>query len=92
MVNTNDNSIHANITLYGEKLEEVDKFCYTGATPNRDGSCVTDIRIRLSLAICAMVYRIRLYTIWNSKQINFKLKNNLYRSLVLPIFTNDCET
>ena len=32
VVNTNDNSIFAHITLYGEKREEVDKFCYLGAT------------------------------------------------------------
>ena len=35
---------------------------------------------------------IRLYTIWNSKLINFKLKYNLYRSLVLSILTYGCET
>ena len=35
---------------------------------------------------------IRLYTIWNSKHINFKLKYNLYRSLVLSILTYGCET
>ena len=50
MLNTNDNSIHANITLYREKLEEVDKFCYMGSTLTRDGSCEADIRIRLGLA------------------------------------------
>ena len=34
----------------------------------------------------------RLYTIWNSKHINFKLKYNLYRSLVLSILTYGCDT
>ena len=48
-----------------------------------------DIRIRLALATSAMV---RLYTIWNNKQLNFKLKHNLYRSLVLSILTYGCET
>ena len=51
MVNSNDNSIHANITLYGEKLEEVDKFGYLGSTL-RDGSCEADIRIRLAKQSC----------------------------------------
>ena len=59
MVNTNDNSIHANSTLYGEKLEEVDKFCYLDAT--RGGSCETDIRIRLALATSAMVQHTVIY-------------------------------
>ena len=89
MVNSNDNSLNANITLYGEKLEEVDKFCYLGSTLTRDGSCEAEISIRLALATSAMV---RLYTICNSKQITFKLKNNLYRSLVLSILTYGCET
>ena len=89
MVNTNDNSIHANIILYREKLEEVNKFCYLGATLTRDRSCETDIRIRVSFATSAIV---RLYTLWNSKQLHFELKHNLYRSLVLLILTYECET
>ena len=88
MANTNDNSIHANITLYGEKLEEVYKFCYLGATLTRDGSCEMDIIIILALATSALVW---LYTIWNSKHINFKLKHNLYRSFVVSILTYVCE-
>ena len=89
MVDFNNNSIHANITLYGEKLEEVDKFCYPGSTLTIYGSCEADIRIRLALASSAMVW---LYTILNSKQITFKLIHNLYRSFVLSIFTYGCET
>ena len=34
---------------------------------------------------------VRLTTIWNSKDIRFKLKYNLYSSLVLSILTNECE-
>ena len=89
MVNSNDNSIYANITLYGEKLEKVDKFCYLGSTLSIDGSCEAEIRIGLALDTSAMV---RLYTIWNSKQITFKLTHNLYRSLVLSILTYGYET
>ena len=81
--------IHANINLYGEHLEEVDEICYLGATITKDGTCETDIRIRLALATSAIV---RLYTIWNSKQIQFMLKYNLYRTLVLSILTYGCET
>ena len=35
---------------------------------------------------------IRLNTTWNSKQINFELKHNLFRSLVLSILAYGCET
>ena len=34
---------------------------------------------------------IRLYVIWNSRHIHFKLKYNFYRSLVLSILTYGCE-
>ena len=78
MVNINDTSIyciciHANTTLYGNKLEGVNKLCYLGATLSKYGSCKTEIKIRLALATSAMI---RIYTIWNSKHINFKLKYN----------------
>ena len=80
MVNINGTSIHSNITIYGNKLEEVNIFCYLVATLSNDGSCETEIKRILALATSAMI---RLYTIWNSKHINFKLNYNLYRSLVL---------
>ena len=44
--------------------------------------------LRLAQATSAMV---RLTTIWNSKDIRFKLKYNLYRSIVLSILTYECE-
>ena len=68
MVNSIDKIIHANINLYGEHLEEIDKFCYLGATITKDRTCENDIRIRLALSTSAIV---RLYTIWNTKQIQF---------------------
>ena len=85
MINTN-NAKSVDITLYGNKLEEVDTFVYLGSTITSDGKSDNEIRIRLALAM------IRLYTIQNSKHINFKLKYNLYRSLVLSILTYGCET
>ena len=84
MVNSNNTSIHANITLYMHKLEEVNTLCYPGATLSKVGSCETEIKIILSLATSAMI---RIYAIWNSKQINFKLKYNLFYILLLSILT-----
>ena len=75
---SNDSSLHADITRNDNKLEEVNKFCYLGATLSKDGSYETDIRIRLALATSAML---RLYVIWNSRHIHFKLKYNLYTLL-----------
>ena len=89
MINSNNRNLHTNIQLYGEKLEEVDQFKYLGATITKDGSSDSEIKIRLAQATSAMV---RLTTIWNSKYIRFKLKYNLYRSLVLSILTYWCES
>ena len=49
MVNSNDTSIHANITIYGNTLEEVNTFSYLGATISKDGSCEIEIKIRFVL-------------------------------------------
>ena len=89
MINSNNRNFHTNIQLYGENLEEVDQFKYLGATITKNGSSDYDITIRLAQATSAMV---RLTTIWNSKGIRFKLKYNLYRSLVLSILTYGCES
>ena len=89
MINSNNRNLHTNITLYGEKLEEVDQFKYLGATIIKDGSSDSEIKIRLAQATSAMVM---LTTIWNSKDIRFKPKYNLYRSLVLSILTYGCES
>ena len=83
MVNSKYSSLHADITLNNNKLEEVNIFCYLGVTLSNDGSCETDIIIRLDLETSA---KIQLYVIWNSRHIHFKLKYNLYRSLVLNLW------
>ena len=50
IVNGNDTSIHANITLYTNKLEDVNKLCYLDVNLSKDGSCEIEIKIRLALA------------------------------------------
>ena len=62
---------------------------YIYATITKDSSSDFEIKIRLSQATSAMV---RLTIICNSKTIRFKLKYNLYRSLVLSILTYCCES
>ena len=88
MINSNENQ-HADIYLYGCKLEEVEKFKYLGATLTKNGICDQEVRIRLTQATSAMV---RLTTIWKSTHIRFKLKYNIYRSLILSILTYGCES
>ena len=89
MVNSNTNNVHPNIIINGEELEEVNKFKYLGATLKKDGSSEGEIRIRIDTATSDIV---RLDKIWTSKKINFTLKYNLYKSLVLSIFLYGCES
>ena len=88
MINSNENQ-YADIYLYGCKLEEVEKFKYLGATLTKNRTCDQELRIRLAQATSAMV---RLTTIWKSTHIRFKLKYNLYRSLILSILTYGYES
>ena len=88
MINSNENQ-HADIYLYGCKLEEVEKFKYLGATLTKNGTCDQEVRIRLAQATSAMV---KLTTILKSTHIRFKLKYNLYRSLILSILTYESWT
>ena len=94
MINSNLRNLHSNIKLYGEPLENVDQFKYIGDIITKDGSSDSEIKIRLFQAISPML---RLTIIWNIfhgylRYIRFKLKYNLYRSLVLFILTYSCES
>ena len=60
MLNSNDTSIHANITLYGNKLEELNKLCYLDAILSKDIFYEKEINIRLAVEISDIL---RLYTI-----------------------------
>jgi hypothetical protein len=87
MVNST-RDISANITMSGQQLEEVANFKYLGATLSKDGTCTTEIRIRIATATAAMA---RLTKIWKSN-ISFSTKYKLFKSLVLSILLYGCET
>lgn len=76
-----------NITIGGQKLEEVEGFKYLGATFSKDGSCIADIRIRIATATAVMS---RLQKIFRSKSINFCTKYLLFKLLVVSILLFGC--
>ena len=82
MVNSKNNDKCAKIYMDGILLEDVKIFKYLGATLKSDGAPGNELRIRIATATSAMI---RLNIIWTSKNISFKIKFNLYRSLVLSI-------
>lgn len=83
------NDTSADITMNGQKLEEVNSFKYLGATLSKDGSCTAEVRIRIAAAMAAMA---RLSRIWKSSNISFTTKYRLYQSLVVSILLYGCET
>ena len=48
------NNISADISMNGQKLEEVTNCKYLGATLWKDGSCSAEIRIRFTSTVAAM--------------------------------------
>ena len=76
------------IQVKNEKVEEVQKFIYLGATISEDGSKPEIIR-RIAQATAILT---KLKIIWKDKNINLKLKIRLMRSLVLSIFLYACES
>ena len=88
MINSTNNS-SADISVNGQKLEEVTSFRYLGATLCKDAICSTEVRIRIASAIAAMA---RLNRIWLCNTISFASKCELYESLVSSILLYGCET
>ena len=77
------------IMMYGKALENVSNFKYLGATLSDDATSKKEICIRLATATSVMV---KLEKIWRSKEIVFKIKCKLYKSLVLSTLLYGCET
>ena len=83
------NKISADISMIGQKLEEVTSFKYLGATLCKDGTCSAEVCIRIASAIAAVA---RLNRIWQCNILSFVNKFKLYKSLVTSIFLYGCET
>ena len=88
MTNSTDN-ISADISMNGQKLEEVTSFKYLGATLCKDATCSAKVRIRIAPGLTAMA---RLNRIWWCSTISFASKFKLYKSLVTSILLYGRET
>ena len=68
--------------MNGQKLEEVTSLKYPGATLCEDGTCSTEVRIRVASEMAAMP---GLSRIWRCNTISFESKFKVYKSLVASI-------
>ena len=84
------NNISEDISMNGQKLEEVISFKYLEETLCKDGTCSAEIRIKIASAITAAVARLN--RIWRCKTISFASKFKLYESLVTSILLYGRET
>ena len=80
------NNVNGTISMNGQKLEEVTRFKYLGATLCKDGTCSAEVHIRIASAMTAMA---RLNRIWQCSTISFARKFMLCKSLVTSILSCD---
>ena len=76
------NDITVDISMDGQKLEEVTIFKYRRAILCKDGTSSAEVRIRISSVMTAMP---RVNRIWRCNTISFACKLKLYKSLVTSI-------
>ena len=86
---TNNADISADISMNGQKLQEVTSFMYLEATLCKDGTCSVEVGIRIASAMAAVA---RLNRIWRCNTISFASKFKLYKSPVTSILFYGCET
>ena len=86
---TNSTTISVQISMNGQKLEEVTSFKYLGATLCKDFTCSAEVCIRTASAMAEMA---RLNRIWWRNTISFASKFKFYTSLVTSILLYSCET
>ena len=83
------NNISADISMNGRKLEETTSLKYPRATLCKNGTCATEVLVRIAPAMKVMA---RLNRIWRCNAFSFASKFKLCKSLVTSIFLYDCET
>jgi len=76
------------ITINGEQLEQVDKFCYLGSVVTQDAKCHTEIRRRIGIGKDAFYKRKELLR----GKLNRNLKKRMVKTLVWSVVLYGSET
>jgi len=88
MVMCKDGGGVVNITIDGQRVEQVESFKYLGAILSEDGRSLNDVKTRIALAKDAFNKRKELLT----KGLSRTLKTRLVKVLVWPVVLYGCET
>jgi len=89
VMKVSDDQTPIQVTVGGEKVEEVDHFKYLGALFNCEARCDEEIRSRLLQGRERMG---QLKRLWKSRSISTRLKAKLIQTLVWPIITYGAES
>src|SRR5688572_9395707 len=88
MVMCKDGGSVVNITINGQRVEQVESFKYLGAIISEDRRSLNDVKTRIALAKDAFNKRKELLT----KGLSRTLKMRLVKVLVWPVVLDGCET
>ena len=89
LMTNNTNTISADTSMNGQKLDEVNSSTYVGATLCMDGTCSAQICIRIALVMSTMD---NLNKIARSNTLSFANKFKMYKSHVASMLLYSCET
>lgn len=78
-----------NISIDGERIEEVDNFCYLGSIISKSGGADADVVNRTQKARQAFCMLNRL---WSAPNISRNLKIKIFKTNVLSVLLYGCET
>ena len=89
-IRNNDFLKKTNIKIGGQNIKQVSEFKYLGSVITEDASVQKEIQTRIQKASAAFS---RLYQrVWSRKTLTLKTKVSVYKTMVLPILTQDYET
>ena len=77
-----------NITLHGERIQQVSKFCYLGSWITHDGRCNVEIRSRIAMAKAAFSRRKELLT----KNMSRNVKKKIVKAVIWSVLLYGSET
>src|SRR6478609_560080 len=88
MVVSRNGGGRVNITVEGQRVEQVSKFRYLGSLISEDGRCLDDVKTRIGMAEDAFNKRKEMLT----RSIRVDLRKRLVKTLVWPVVLYGCET
>ena len=88
MVVSKQEGINVEILVDGQRLEQVKKFKYLGATITEDGKCLSEIKVRIAMAREAFSKRKELLT----RRISRDTRKRMVKTLVWPVALYGCES